>query len=399
MSCDDDYTQVMKPYIQKQLSSALLDRLEQFPVVAIFGPRQCGKSTLAKQILGRYPQSVYLDLETPSELRQLDDAEAFLRSKQGHLVCLDEIQRKPEIFPLIRGLTDMTRRPGQVLVLGSASPDLLRQTSESLAGRIAYLDLTPFTVTETGAEHARLHWSRGGFPESYLAPADEQSYVWRQDFIRTYLERDIPNFGFNISTQTIHRLWLMLAHSSGQVLNQSKPAESLGVTAPTVQSYINILEKTYMARVLYPLFTNLKKRLVKRPKVYLRDTGILHALLEIRSENELFGHPVYGNSWESYALEQTCSALLEWRPSFYRTEKGAEIDLVLEKGLRRVAVESKASSAPKPARGLYHAMQDLEITEAYIVAPLPEETTYPARNGVTVATVATVAQLPGLINA
>lgn len=384
----------MKPYVQRGLSNALLDRLKQFPVVAILGPRQCGKSTLARKILQNFEKSVYLDLEIPSELSRLDDAEAFLRANSDSLVCLDEIQRKPEIFPLIRGLTDITRSAGQILVLGSASPDLLRQTSESLAGRIAYLDLTPFLVSETGVGHIRRHWFRGGFPESFLAATDDESLVWRMDFIRTYLERDIPMFGFNISTQTIHRLWMMLAHSTGQVLNQSKLAESLGISAPTVKFYIDILEKTYMARILYPLFTNLKKRLVKRPKVYLRDTGILHALLEIRSENELFGHPVYGSSWESFALEQTCSNLPDWRPSFYRTEKGAEIDLVLEKGLRRIAVEFKASSAPKPARGLYHAMQDLEISEAYIVAPLPEETTYPVREGVVVTT---VAQLPELI--
>lgn len=381
----------MKYFVERQVSGVLRDRLDQYPVVAILGPRQCGKSTMAKQLLSRFPQSVYLDLEIPSDLSRLDDAEAFLRAHQDRLVCLDEIQRTPEIFPLIRGLTDRTRRPGQILVLGSASPDLLKQSSESLAGRISYLDLTPFLIAEAGAEHTRTHWLRGGFPDSYLAASDERSFVWRQDFIRTYLERDIPSLGFNISTQTIQRLWQMLAHSSGQVFNQSKLAESLGVSAPTVKSYMEILEKTYMARVLHPLFSNVKKRLVKRPKVYLRDTGILHALLDIRSEHDLFGHPVYGNSWESYALEQTCSSLPEWRPSFYRTEKGAEIDLILERGRRRIAVEFKASSAPKPARGLYHAMKDLEISDAYLVAPLPDETTYPAREGVTVTT---VAQLP-----
>ncbi len=384
----------MKPYIQRELYTVLLARLRQFPVVAILGPRQCGKSTLAKQLLQDFSKSVYLDLEIPSELSRLDDAEAFLRANHDRLVCLDEIQRVPEVFPLIRGLVDITRRPGQILVLGSASPDLLRQSSESLAGRIAYLDLTPFIVCETGADQTRKHWFRGGFPDSFLAATDEESFVWRMDFIRTYLERDIPTLELNISTQTIRRLWLMLAHSTGQILNQSKLAESLGVSSPTVKSYIDILEKTYMARVLHPLFTNLKKRLVKRPKVYLRDTGILHALLEIRDANELFGHPVYGSSWESYALEQTCSMFPDWRSSFYRTEKGAEIDLVLEKGLRRIAVEFKASSAPKPTRGLYHAVQDLEISEVYIVAPLPEETTYSAREGVTVTT---VAQLPSLI--
>ncbi len=213
--------------------------------------------------------------------------------------------------------------------------------------------------------------------------------------MRTYLEQDIPNFGFNISVQTLQRLWMMLAHSSGQVLNISKLSDSLGVSRSTVSFYIDILEKTYMVRVLRPLYTNLKKRLVKSPKVYLRDSGLMHHLLSIEDMNSLMGHPSYGGSWETYALEQVCSLLgWSWKPSFYRTSNGAEIDLVLEKGLRRIAVEFKASSAPKPTRGLYHAVQDLEISEVYIVAPLPEETTYSAREGVTVTT---IAQLPSLI--
>ena len=384
----------MTNHIQRTLTKDVYSRLDQFPVVAILGPRQCGKSTLAKQVVKHLSPAIYLDLEIPSHLQQLTDPEAFLRINQDQLICLDEIQRQPDIFPVIRGISDITRRPGQILVLGSASPDLLRQTSETLAGRIAYLDLTPFLITETGPENLHKHWSRGGFPDSYLAKNDTKSLIWRQDFIRTYLERDIPNLGFNISTPTIRRLWTMLAHTSGQILNKAKLAESLGVSRPTVTSHIDILEKTYMARVLHPLHTNLKKRLVKSPKVYLRDTGILHALLEIETMNQLFGHPIYGNSWESFALEQTCTHLPDWRPSFYRTEKGAEIDLVLEKGMRRIAVEFKASTAPKPTRGMHQSMQDLDITEAYIVAPLPEETTYPIKNGILVTT---VAQLPNLI--
>jgi len=384
----------MTSYIQRTLTEEVYSRLAQFPVVAILGPRQCGKSTLAKQVVKRLSPAVYLDLEIPSHLQQLNDPEAFLRLNQEQLICLDEIQRQPEIFPVIRGISDITRRPGQILVLGSASPDLLRQTSETLAGRIAYLDLTPFLLTETGPENLYRHWLRGGFPDSYLAKNDAESLIWRQDFIRTYLEQDIPNLGFNISTPTIRRLWTMLAHSSGQILNKAKLAESLGVSRPTVTSHIDILEKTYMARILYPLHNNLKKRRVKSPKVYLRDTGILHALLETETMNQLLGHPVYGNSWESFALEQTCTTLSDWRPSFYRTEKGAEIDLVLEKGLRRIAVEFKASTAPKPTRGMHQSMQDLDITEAYIVAPLPEETTYPIKNGILVTT---IARLPELI--
>ena len=234
------------------------------------------------------------------------------------------------------------------------------------------------------------HWLRGGFPDSFLAASDDASLVWRRNFIRTYLEQDIPSLGFNITTQTIQRLWSMLAHSSGQLLNMSKLAGSLDVSSPTVKSYVEILEKTYMVRVLRPLHVNLKKRLVRSPKVYLRDTGILHSLLGIESMNALFGHPAYGGSWESYALEQICAALPTWQPSFYRTEKGAEIDLVLEKGHRRIACEFKASSAPKVTRGFHQALNDLEIGEAFVVAPLPDETPYTLKCGATVTSVACV---------
>jgi predicted AAA+ superfamily ATPase len=385
----------MNQYIQRNIEAELRLGLEQFPVVAILGSRQCGKSTLAKKMIQKMGPSVYLDLEITSDLSKLNDPEAFLRANEEKLVCLDEIQRVPEIFPVIRGLTDITRRPGQILVLGSASPDLLKQTSESLAGRIDYLDLTPFLLVELPDGSMPRHWLRGGYPDSFLASSGSGSWRWRRNMIRTYLEQDIPNFGFNISTQTLQRLWMMLAHTSGQLLNTAKLSESLGVSRTTVSFYIDILEKTYMVRILRPLFTNLKKRLVKSPKVYLRDSGLMHHLLGVEDQNSLLGHPSYGGSWETYALEQICSMMgCSWMPFFYRTSNGAEIDLVLEKGLRRVAVEFKASSAPKPTRGLYHAMQDLGITEAYIVAPLPEETTYPAREGVTVTT---VAQLPGLI--
>ncbi len=377
----------MKTYVQRVIEEEVELRLKEFPVVAILGPRQCGKSTLARQIVETKPSAVYLDLELPSDLNRLDDAEAFLRANNDRLVCIDEIQQRPNLFPVIRGTCDITGREGQLLILGSASPGLLRQTSESLAGRIAYLDLTPFLISETGTEMLRQHWLRGGFPDSFLAESDDASFVWRQNFIRTYLEQDIPSLGFNITTQTMQRLWSMLAHSSGQLLNMAKLAGSLDVSSPTVKTYIDILEKTYMVRVLRPFYSNLKKRLVKTPKVYLRDTGILHALLGIESENALFGHPAYGGSWESYALEQVCAAMPTWDASFFRTEKGAEIDLILQKGRRQIACEFKASSAPKVTRGFHQAIRDLGIQEAFVVAPLPSETSYPLKDGVIVTTV------------
>ncbi|MFC1497557.1 ATP-binding protein [Verrucomicrobiota bacterium] len=377
----------MKSYVTRYLELDVRASLGQFPVVAILGARQCGKSTLAKRIVADDSDAVYLDLEIPSHLNRLSDAESFLRMNNDRLICVDEIQRKPDLFPVIRGICDMTRRPGQILLLGSASPQLLKQRSESLAGRIAYLDLTPFLIHEIDQSKYRDHWLRGGFPDSYLANDEKASRIWRQNFIRTYLEQDIPALGFNVSTQTVRRLWTMLAHISGSVINYSKLAQSLGVSAPTVKSYIDILEKTYMVRVLQPCFTNVKKRLVKSPKIYLRDTGVMHNLLDVESMNSLFGNPTYGGSWESYALEQICSVLNGWAPSFYRTAKGAEIDLVLEKDGRRIAVEFKASSAPVVTRGFYQALEDLDIEQAFVVAPLPEEISYPFKKKTLVTTI------------
>ena len=377
----------MKTYIQRLIEGEIRKRLKQFPVVAILGPRQCGKSTLAKRIVGEF-ESVYLDLEVPSHLNRLTDAETFLRLNNDKLICIDEIQRKPDIFPVIRGICDIAGRPGQMLLLGSASPDLLKQTSESLAGRIAYIDLTPFLLDEVGSSEYRLHWMRGGFPDSYLSVDNDASLAWRENFVKTYLEQDIPTLGFNVSNRTIRNLWTMLAHTSGQVINYSKLSQSLGISPPTVKSYIDILEKTYMVRILQPFFINLKKRVVKSPKVYLRDTGILHYLLGVDTMNDLLGHPAYGNSWESYALEQVCSKYRGWKPFFFRTQKGAEIDLILEKGNRKIAIEFKASASPKPARGFYNALEDLDICQAFIVAPLPTNESYSIQKNITVTTLA-----------
>lgn len=272
-------------------------------------------------------------------------------------------------------MVDRHGKAGQYMVLGSASPDLLQQTSETLAGRIGYLHLSPFQLPEITKIEALKHWQRGGYPRSFLAPDDELSSAWRTSFIRTYLERDIPSFGFNVSITTVEKLWTMIAHLTGQILNKSKLAESLGVTHPTIQSYLDILENTFMIRTLRPFSVNVKKRLVRSPKIYIRDSGIIHSLLGITSMNDLSGHPVYGASWESYAVEQIISLLPDWEPSFYRTSNGSEIDLILAKGTRKVALEMKAHTAPKPGAGFYHALEDTGITEGYIVSPLrePEE--------------------------
>ncbi len=376
----------MHTYIHRNNEKQILDRFKKNPVVAILGPRQCGKSTLARRITSTMLHSLYLDLENPAELTKLADPVAFFELNKNRPICLDEIQRLPEIFPLIRSIVDRSGSNGQFLVLGSASRDLLRQGSESLAGRISFVELSPFTLSETGAdsmERLRTLWLRGGFPRSFLAGSDADSFQWRADFIRTFLERDIPQLGFRIPSVAVRRLWTMCAHLHGQVLNASRLGDSLGVSHHTVRNHLDLLEKTFMVRILQPHETNLKKRLVKSPKIYIRDSGIVHALLDIRTHNDLLGNPVYGASWEGFVIENIAAELPEWRPGFYRSASGNEIDLVITRGNRSVAVECKASSTPSPGRGLRAALDDLGIAEAWIVAPV--DAPYPAGRGVTVS--------------
>ena len=372
-------------FIPRLIEKKLRTQLNAFPVVALLGPRQCGKSTLAKLLIKEF-NAVYLDLELHSDLNKLTDAEGFLRANQGRLVCLDEIQRKPDLFPLLRALCDMTGRSSQYLVLGSASPDLLQQSSETLAGRIAYVDLTPFLLAELDPDVEQKLWIRGGFPDSFLAASDGQSHVWRQQFIRTFLERDIGAFAFGASPVTMRRLWTMLAHGNAQLFNASRLADALGVSSPTVRQYVEFLEHTYMLRVLRPWHQNMKKRLVKSPKIFLGDTGLLHTLLDIEEMNQLFGHPVYGASWESFVVNQVASAMPEWQAYFYRTAKGDEIDLVLKKGRQLLAVECKASTAPEVSAGFYRALDDLGLDAGYVVAPLPEQGAYSMHQRATVIT-------------
>jgi predicted AAA+ superfamily ATPase len=376
----------MHEYIARWSEKAILHGLSIAPVVAILGPRQCGKSTLAKQILTRWGDSDYLDLEKPSHANRLRDPEAYFALSRGKLVCLDEIQRVPQLFPVIKGVVDEVGGNGHFLVLGSASPDLLRQGSETLAGRIRFQPLTPFLFEEVesaspGLAERRL-WLRGGFPRSYLAPDDRESAAWRNDFIQTFLERDIPQLGLRIPAETLRRFWQMAAHVHGQLFNASRIGESLGVSHHTARGYLDVLEQTFLLRILQPLEANLKKRLVKSPKLYVRDSGILHALLGIETAEELLGHPVYGHSWEGFAVENILSRNPDWQACFYRSATGDEIDLVLTRGNRRIAVECKASSAPEPPPGFLRALRDLGIREAWIVAPVANG--YPLGSGVTV---------------
>ncbi len=375
----------MKHYIPRLVTETINTRLQNMPAVAILGPRQCGKTTLTRFIIKARDDTVYLDLERKSDLNKLRDPEAFFSLNENKLICLDEIQRVPELFSDIRSKIDRDQRNGQFLILGSASPKLIRQTSETLAGRISYLELTPFCEPEIAPKNTRAMrtlWLRGGFPRSYLARDDQTSFDWRQDFIRTFLERDVPQLGFKIPAAKLERFWQMCAHVHGQLLNRSNIGKSLGVSHHTIDTYIGILEDVYLARTLRPYHATLKKRLVKTPKLYLRDTGLLHALLDIRSHNSLLGHPGYGVSWEGFAIENILAANPGWRPYFYRSASGAEIDLLLEKGTRKIALEIKASTAPTVSRGFWNALDDLQIDKAFIIAPVGEN--YPYKNGVDV---------------
>ena len=377
----------MQGYIPRLITEGIKQKLENIPAVLILGPRQCGKSTLAKAIISEMTDAIYLDLERPSDINKLTDPEAFFSLNANKLICLDEIQRTPDLFPVLRSVIDENKRNGQFIILGSASHNLIKQSSETLAGRISHFELTPFLFKEISEDHhlnkLRKIWLRGGFPRSYLASNETESFEWRLDFIRTFLERDIPQIGFRIPAKTLERFWKMCAHLHGQILNSSKLGESLGLSHHTVRSYVDLFDQTFVLRVLRPYEPNLKKRLIKSPKIYLRDTGLLHALLGIEDHNDLLGHPVYGASWEGFIMENILSLLPDWTASFYRSSSGSEIDLILEKGKKRFAVECKVSTSPTPNRGFWNAMKDLKIKEAWIIAPVKE--TYPLENGVKVA--------------
>lgn len=377
----------MQSYINRIITTSIEQKLENMPGVVILGPRQCGKSTLAKAIISEIGGAVYLDLERPSDVSKLRDPEAFFSLNNDKLICLDEIQRVPELFAVLRSVMDESRKNGQFIILGSASPDLIKQSSETLAGRISYFELTPFLLKEVSEDHdlktLRKLWLRGGFPRSYLAPDEKESFEWRLDFIRTFLERDIPQLGFRTPAKTIERFWRICAHLHGQLLNSSKLGESMGVSHHTVRSYIDMLEQSFVLRVLRPYESNLKKRLIKSPKIYIRDSGILHALLSIENHNDLLGHPVYGPSWEGLVIENILSFLPNWKPSFYRTSSGSEIDLVLEKGNKRVAIECKGSTSPNLNQGFWNAVSDLKFQEVWVIAPVKEA--YPIEKGVMVA--------------
>jgi hypothetical protein len=365
--------------IDRRIESTLRHRLSSVvPAAVLLGPRQVGKTTLARRVADSWPTgAVYLDMERPADRRRLDDADAYLRAQAPKLVVIDEIHRVPELFAILRGVIDDRRAQGQrfghFLLLGSASLDLMQQSSESLAGRVTYLDMNPVDGLEAaaaGIEPDAL-WCRGGFPDSLLARDDRSSYEWRLDFIRSYLERDVPMFAPRMPSQTLGRLCTMLAHLQGGLLNASQLAASLGVASPTVGRYIDLLADLQLVRRLQPWSANVGKRLVKTPKVYVRDSGIVHALLGLGELDAVLGHPVAGGSYEGFVLETLIGALPpKVSPHFYRTSDGSEIDLLLVQGERPImAIEVKRSTAPAISRGFGLACDDLSVEQRWAVYP------------------------------
>ena len=376
---------------KRAIFPALAQLLDEFSAVVLLGPRQVGKTTLAKQWVAQAPTGggpvpLYLDLELPSARRQLEDAEAFFASHPGRLLVLDEVQRVPDLFAVLRSVIDQRRQAGamagQFLLLGSASGVLLGQASESLAGRVAMLELTPFQAREIEPAPDRL-WVRGGFPLSYLARSDAASLRWRDAFITSYLERDIPALGLRIPAATLRRLWTMLAHHQGQMLNQSQLAGALAVSGQTVARYIDVLCDLMLVRRLLPWTGNVGKRLVRAPKVFVRDSGLVHALLGLPTLEAVLAHPVAGQSWEAHVLEQLIAAAPQATASFYRTSHGAECDLVLTApGGQTWACEVQRSSAPTVSRGFHEAANDVGAHRRLLIAPVAN--TYPAKGGIEV---------------
>lgn len=357
--------------IKRRLRGVILNSIKKYPVVDILGSRQVGKTTLSKMIKKSISKRIlYLDLELPSDLNKLAEPELYLSQFADALIIIDEIQRMPSLFPLLRALVDKKRISGRFLILGSASPDLIKHASESLAGRIIYHELSPFNLAEVGHKKIRQLWIRGGYPLSFLSK-DEDSFSWRESFISTYLQRDIPQLGICIPSAQLRRFWTMLAHLHGQLWNASNIAKSLGISAPTVGHYLDILEDTFIVRRLQPYHFNIKKRLIKSSKVYVRDSGLLHALLRIRNFEDLHGHPSMGSSWEGFVIEQILGLIPQsWTSYFYRTNAGAEVDLLLFDGKNRpVAIEIKYSSSPKVERGYWNAFEDLSCKKGFVVYP------------------------------
>lgn len=358
--------------MERRLTDRIIDRLNHIPAVALLGPRQTGKTTLAKKLARQRP-SVYLDLEEPNDRAKLQNPTQYFADHANELVILDEVHQVPELFQRLRGVIDKGRQEGRgngrFLLLGSAAMDLLRQSGESLAGRISYIELGPLDILEVGSENIDKLWVRGGFPDSFLEESDDESMKWRRDFIRTYLERDVPQFGSRIPAETLRRFWTMLAHNQTQLLNAANLSRALGVHGSTIAGYLDLLVDLLLVRRLSPWHRNAGKRLVKSPKVYVRDSGLAHALIGIRDKEALLSHPVAGQTWESFVMENLIAVAPDGtEASFYRTQRGAEIDLILTlPGGKLWAIEIKRSTSPSAGRGFHVGCADLKPAKRFVV--------------------------------
>ena len=365
--------------IERRITKQVLKNLTYFPVVGIVGPRQVGKTTLAKILQQNLnTPSLHLDLELQEDLYKLDNPQAYLQMNAEKCIIIDEIQRLPSIFPLLRALIDQDRRPARFIILGSASPEMVRHSSESLAGRIAYSELTPFSLLEaqSGGFNQSQHWFLGGFPNALMAPDNDFARTWLQNFIYTFMEKDIRLLGYDINIPTMDRLLKMLSHLHSSMLNVSDLSRSIGISVPTINKYLDLLEGGFLVRRLPPYFVNMGKRLVKTPKVYLRDTGILHSLANISSFDALFGNPLIGASWEGYVIEQIyrCLEYRTWSFYYYRTQVGAEVDLVLiSPSGKMTCIEIKSSNNPVLSKGFYQSVADLKPHFQYIITPSSEK--------------------------
>lgn len=366
--------------------------LKRSPVVALVGPRQCGKTTLAREIVPA-GSSAYFDLEDPRNLTRLEQPMTALADLKG-VVVIDEIQRRPDLFPVLRVLADRRPAPCRFLILGSATPELLRQSSETLAGRVEILTLGGFSLEELGGDALRRHWRRGGFPRAFLARSEEDSRAWRRQFIQTLLERDLPQLGIVIPAQALLRFWTMVAHYQGGIWNAAEPARSLGVAEPTVRRYLDLLTGLFMVRQLQPWHQNLKKRQVKSPKVYIRDSGLLHELLGIQTERDLLSHPKCGASWEGYAIEEVLKAAQPDQAYFWATHQGAELDLLLLKNGRRYGFEVKRQDAPSITPSMRIALEDLRLDHLTVL--YPGDQAYDLAEDVSVLPLSSIAEHPAV---
>jgi predicted AAA+ superfamily ATPase len=354
---------------RREIFLSIQNALNRSRVVALIGPRQSGKTTLAREFVP-VDSLNYFDLEDPVSLMRLQEPMTALQDLKG-LVVIDEIQRHPGLFPILRVLADRSGTPARFLILGSASPDLRRDSSETLAGRIETIQISGFSITEVGTEAMARHWLRGGFPISFLSQNDDDSYIWRKNFIQTFLERDLPQWGVRVSSITLMRFWMMLAHYHGQVWNAAEPALSLGISQPTVRHYLDILEDVFMVRILQPWHENLGKRQIKSPKIYFRDSGILHTLQNVRTDLDLLTHPKSGASWEGYAIEEVIKAVKPDEVYFWATYGGAELDLFIVKDGHRIGIECKRVDAPSVTPSMRTALQVLQLEQLLIIYPGP----------------------------